>query len=111
MFFFLKKYSLVEILLIGKSVFEEQRERSNGLLEKGVFEPVSKRAAEGRRIYESRFVDEVKNKGTPNAYEKSRLVVQAYNDRGHGLLTYSPTVQRSSKRMLFPSPPWLATGQ
>ena len=34
----------------------------------------------GIRIFNSRFVDEVKNAGTSTAFEKSRLVVQAYND-------------------------------
>jgi len=35
---------------------------------------------EGVRIFNSRFVDEVKNKGTEKELKKSRLVVQAYND-------------------------------
>lgn len=82
--------------------FKRSREKEvMGLLEKGVFEPVPKSAAHGHRVYGSRFVDDIKNEGTSNAFEKSRLVVQAFNDRGHGLLTYSPTVQRSSQRMLF----------
>eukprot|EP00171_Calliarthron_tuberculosum_P002038 IDg2038t1 len=46
-------------------------------------------------------MDEIKNEGTKDEYEKSRLVVQGYNDRYHGFLTQAPTVQRSSQRMLF----------
>jgi hypothetical protein len=34
----------------------------------------------GVRIFNSRFVDEIKNEGTDKAFEKSRLVVQAFND-------------------------------
>ncbi|TAQ83679.1 hypothetical protein B7494_g7997 [Chlorociboria aeruginascens] len=34
----------------------------------------------GTWIFNSRFVDEVKHAGTSSAFEKSRLVVQAYND-------------------------------
>jgi len=51
----------------------------------------------GTRLFNSRFVDEVKNAGTDAAFEKSRLVVQAYNDEEKKLvLTQSPTIQRVS---------------
>jgi hypothetical protein len=44
-------------------------------------------------IFNSRFVDEVKNKGTEKAFTKSRLVIQAYNDDEKRLiLTQSPTI-------------------
>jgi len=45
-------------------------------LEKGVFETASESdVPKGTRIFNARFVDEVKNKGTDKAFEKSRLVV------------------------------------
>ncbi len=72
-----------------------------GLAEKGTFSIVPASTAEGHRIFGSRFVDTVKNEGTPDAFEKSRLVVQAFNDNKHGFLTHSPTVQRSSQRLLL----------
>jgi hypothetical protein len=51
------------------------------LLEKGVFEVVNpKDVTQGNRVFNSRFVNEIKNPGTDKAFEKSRLVVQAYND-------------------------------
>jgi hypothetical protein len=54
------------------------------------------------RIFKARFVDEVKNKDTNKAYEKSRLVVQAYNDDEKSLvLTQSPTIQRVSQRIIL----------
>ena len=74
-----------------------------GLLEKGVFETVTDRndIPAGTRIFNSRFVDEIKNLGTEKAFEKSRLVVQAYNDVDKGLvLTQSPTIQRVSQRLM-----------
>ena len=73
-----------------------------GLLEKGVFKVVtSKDVPSNARIFNSRFVDEVKNAGTDKAYEKSRLVVQAYNDQEKDLvLTQSPTIQRVSQRLI-----------
>jgi hypothetical protein len=75
----------------------------NGLLEKGVFEiaPITDVPA-GARIFGARFVDEVKNKGTGKAFEKSRLVVQAYaDDEKQLVLTQSPTIQRVSQRLLL----------
>jgi hypothetical protein len=51
------------------------------LLEKGVFEVVKLvDVPDGIRLFNSRFVDEIKNPRTDLAFEKSRLVVQAYND-------------------------------
>lgn len=84
------------------SQFKESRAKEiKGLMEKGVFVPVHKNAAEGYRIFGCRFVDTIKNEGSKEAFEKSRLVVQGFNDRNHGLLTHAPTVQRSSQRLLF----------
>ena len=72
-----------------------------GLLEKGVFEVVYD-VLKGVRIFNSRFVDEVKNKGTEKAFMKSRLVIQAYNDEEkHIILTQSPTIQRISQRIII----------
>jgi hypothetical protein len=74
-----------------------------GLLEKGVFE-ITKLAdvPQGARLFNSRFVDKIKNKGTDKAYEKSRLVIQAYNDKEKELvLTQSPTIQRVSQRLIL----------
>lgn len=82
---------------------ESRRKEINGLLEKGVFDviPISKVPSD-IRIFKSRFVDEIKNIGTADAFEKSRLVVQAYNDQGKGLvLTQAPTIQRVSQRMIL----------
>jgi len=51
------------------------------LLAKGVFEIVKLNdVPDGIRLFNLRFVDEVKNKSTDKAFEKLRLVVQAYND-------------------------------
>ncbi len=59
----------------------------NGLLEKGVFEVVNKdNILQGVRIFNSRFVDEIKHLGTDKVFKKSRLVVQAYYDQGKDLI-------------------------
>jgi hypothetical protein len=36
---------------------------------------------EGIQLFNSRFVDEIKNLGTNKAFEKSQLVMQVYNDQ------------------------------
>jgi hypothetical protein len=47
-----------------------------GLIAKGVFEITTKsEVLRGSCIFNSRFVDNVKNKGTKKAFAKSRLVV------------------------------------
>lgn len=86
----------------GQFVKSRQKEL-NGLLEKGVFQITSiDDMPPGTRLFNSRFVDEIKNPGTDKAFEKSRLVVQAYNDKGKQLvLTQSPTIQRVSQRLIL----------
>ncbi|POS82075.1 hypothetical protein EPUL_006366, partial [Erysiphe pulchra] len=76
----------------------------DGLILRGVFEFVDIQAVPpGVRIFKSRFVDILKLAGTPQAFEKSRLVIQGYNDSEKSkVLTQSPTIQRSSQRLLFP---------
>ena len=73
---------------------ESRRKEINGLLERGVFMIVNETdIPQGTRIFNSRFVDEIKNSGINDAYEKSRLVVQAYDDQNKSLiLTQSPTI-------------------
>lgn len=52
-----------------------------GLLKKGVFEIIKLYdILKGVRLFNSWFIDEIKNKGTDKAFEKSWLIIQAYND-------------------------------
>jgi hypothetical protein len=47
-----------------------------GLLEKEVFKLVKKKnISQGIRIFNSRFVNELRNQGTDKVFKKSRLVV------------------------------------
>lgn len=75
----------------------------NRLLKKNVFKIISHEdVLEDTRIFNSRSVDEIKHPGTDMAYEKSRLMVQAYNDFNKDLvLTQSPTIQRVSQRLII----------
>ena len=57
------------------------------MLKKGVFEFIDTvDVLKGVRIFNSQFVDEIKNTRTDKVFEKSRLVVQAYNDYGKDLV-------------------------
>jgi hypothetical protein len=50
----------------------------------------------------SRFVDEIKHSDISQAYEKSRLVIQAYNDHEKTLvLTQAFIIQRVSQRIIL----------
>ncbi|KAL2885168.1 Ribonuclease H-like domain [Ceratocystis lukuohia] len=75
----------------------------NGLLEKGVFEIVTRESVPPRtRLFKARFVDEVKHAGTAQAIEKSRLVVSGHSDADKStVLTQAPTIQRMSQRALI----------
>ena len=82
---------------------ESRKKKINDLFEKSCFEIVSiSDVPHGTRIFNSRFVDEIKNIGTVDAYEKSRLVMQTYNDDGKAeVLTQTPTIQRMSQRFIL----------
>jgi hypothetical protein len=79
--------------LVGRGVFR--------------FEQYDKRLHSGIRIFKSRLVREVKGK-TTKPYEKSRLVIQGYQDHGkEAILTQSPTIQRCSQRLMMSLAPVL----
>jgi len=95
----------------GQPFEESRRQEIDGLMAKGVFEliPYDPDTMNGVRLFNSRLVDEVKGKATSTPYEKSRLVVQAYNDEGKKeILTQSPTIQRLSQRIILALAPALA---
>ena len=97
-------------VLVQETPFTDSRRKEiNGLLEKGVFTVVTDSdVPQGVRIFNSRFVDEIKHPSTDKAFKKSRLVVQAYNDQGKDLvLTQSPTIQRVSQRIILALTPGL----
>ncbi|THC93999.1 hypothetical protein EYZ11_006508 [Aspergillus tanneri] len=84
----------------GSPFEQSQSKEIEGLIARGVFDFVQydpiKHA--GVRIFNSRLVNEIKGKATGTPFEKSRLVIQAYNDEGKGMiLTQSPTIQRASQ--------------
>ncbi len=99
-----RKNANITVFLQDDVQYEDSRQTEiTGLLEKGVFAVTSRaEVLEGVRIFNSRFVDEIKNKGTEKELKKSRLVVQAYNDESkHIILTQSLTIQRISQQVIL----------
>jgi hypothetical protein len=81
-----------------------------GLMARGVFqfERYDPDKFDGVRIFKSRMVNEIKGKATDAPFEKSRLVIQGYNDDGKEIiLTQSPTIQRASQRLIIALAPTL----
>ncbi|KAK1917074.1 hypothetical protein P3342_001656 [Pyrenophora teres f. teres] len=79
--------------LVGRGVFK--------------FEQYNEKLHSRIRIFKSRLVREVKGK-TTKPYEKSRLVIQGYQDHGkEAILTQSPTIQRCSQRLIMSLAPAL----
>ncbi|KAI0996915.1 hypothetical protein K3495_g11268 [Podosphaera aphanis] len=92
--------------------FENSRKQEiDGLIARGVFELISwdRKLLDSVKIFKSRFVDEIKGKGTATPYEKSRLVIQAYHDDEKvEILTQAPTIQRASQRLIMALAPSLS---
>jgi len=58
------------------SFTESRRKEINSLLKKGIFKFINTAdVLKGVRIFNFRFVNEIKNAGTDKAFKKSRLVV------------------------------------
>jgi hypothetical protein len=82
----LRKDSVITIL--GDLFKRSQQQEIDSLIARGVFEFVQYDLNKhlGVRIFNFRLVNEVKRKATNSSFEKSRLVVQAYNNKGKELI-------------------------
>jgi formylmethanofuran dehydrogenase subunit B len=77
---------------------ESRRKEINELLKRQIFEIITiSEVLKNVRIFNFRFVDEIKHSNISQTYEKSRLMIQAYNDHEKTLmLTQASTIQRMS---------------
>lgn len=55
---------------------------------------------QGAGVYGAGFVGLIKHEGAPNAFQKSRFVIESFNDR-NCFLTHALTIQRASQRPLL----------
>ena len=82
---------------------KSRKKKINDLFEKNCFEIVSiSDVFHEIKIFNSRFVDEIKNINTVDAYEKFRLIMQTYNDDDKAkVLIQTPTIQRINQRLIL----------
>ncbi len=95
--------AIIDSVNIDSSFIAFRQKEIADLLEKEIFLSVNKKNVSANiRIFNSRFVDAVKNSGTEKAFEKSRLVMQAFNDQNKiFVLTQSSIIQRISQRLII----------
>ena len=98
------------ITTAGEPFEASDKQEINDLINEGVFrfETYDESKHAEFRIFKSRMVHEIKGKATNAPYEKSRLVIQGYQDDGKRIiLTQSPTIQRASQRLIVALAPTL----
>ena len=85
------------------SFMKSRQKKLNELLEKNVFKIVFIQfISKDIRIFNSRFVDKIKHIKIANVYEKSRLIIQIYNDRKKtNIFTQVSIIQRMSQRFIL----------
>ena len=98
-----------KIVAPGKPFEASDLKELNALFEEGILRPeMYDTVHPGMTVFKSRMVREVKGKNTPSPYEKSRLVVQGYGDPDkNSIMTYAPTIQRASQRLILAIAPTL----
>jgi hypothetical protein len=85
------------ITIPGLPFEASDRQEIDNFIDRGIFrfeqyDPVKHN---GTRVFKSRLVREIKSKTTNAPYEKSKLIIQSYQDNGKEIiLTQSPTIQR-----------------
>ena len=53
------------------------------------------------RVFNARFVNEIKNENTEKTYEKSQLIIQTYNDsKKNQIFIQSSIIQRTNQRLI-----------
>ncbi len=96
-------FKLDSIVHIALSQFAAFRQKEiNDLIEKDVFQSVKiDDVSSDVRIFNFQFVNEIKHFDTDKAFEKSRLVVQTFNDQNKNLmLIQSSIIQRVNQRLI-----------
>jgi hypothetical protein len=96
-------FKLDSIIHIAFSQFASFRQKEiNDIIEKDVFQLVRKNdVSSDVRIFNFRFVNEIKHLDIDKAFEKSQLVMQTFNDQNKNLvLTQLFIIQRINSRLI-----------
>ena len=82
---------------------DSKQKKINDLLKKIFFEFVNERdVLSNIRVFNARFVNEIKNENTKKTYEKSRLIIQTYNDsEKNQIFIQSSIIQRMNQRLIL----------
>ncbi len=89
--------------VLTSTFIESRRKEINDLLKRQIFEIIIiSEVFKNVRIFNFRFVDEIKHSDISQAYEKFKLMIQTYNDHEKTLmLTQASTIQRMSQRIIL----------
>jgi hypothetical protein len=95
-------FNIISIDLSSSFIAFRQQEIVD-LLEKKIFLSINKKNVSANiRIFNSRFVDEVKTSDIEKAFEKFRLMIQAFNDQNKILvLIQLSIIQRVNQRLII----------
>ena len=87
---------LIENSFYSFQFINSKQKKISDLLKKKFFEFVNERdVSSDIRVFNARFVNEIRNENTKKTYEKSRLIVQTYNDSEKDqILIQLPIIQR-----------------
>ncbi len=100
---FLQDESDLSISTLTLTFSESRRKEINDLVEEKIFEMIIiSEVFEDVRIFNFRFVDEIKHSSISQTYEKFRLVIQVYNNHEKVLvLIQASIIQRMSQRIIL----------
>ena len=72
---------LIENSFHSFQFIDSKQKKISDLLKKKIFEFVNERdVSSDIRVFNARFVNKIKNENTKKTYEKSRLIIQTYNN-------------------------------
>ncbi len=91
------------VFTLTSTFAESRRKEINDLLKRQIFEIITiSEVLKNVRIFNFRFVDEIKHSNISQAYEKSKLVIQTYNNHEKTLiLTQTFIIQRMNQRIIL----------
>lgn len=94
---------LIENLFQLFQFIVSKQKKINELLKKKIFNLINKNNVSSNiRIFNARFVNEIKNENTKKTYEKSRLIIQTYNDfEKNQIFIQSSIIQRINQRLII----------
>ena len=94
---------LIENSFHSFQFIDSRQKKISDLLKKKIFEFVNERdVSSDIRVFNARFVNEIKNENTKKTYEKSRLIIQTYNDsKKNQIFIQSSIIQQMNQRLIL----------